>query len=213
MPILAAEPEIDPSPEARSRVHRGEVGSLEGDPETWDSQRDSFELLTAWSCLKRIRKWQVPPRWSGGDWFEEIEAETVAATVQAIKDFDPARGVPWGAFLRLRIRRAALARYRREWAYAIRRVSAEALDDYGTAEDGGFPLRESTVKLLQEALRQLPCSDIWLIEGLFWEGKTEANLAVFLGISQQAVNKRKRTILRTLRRLIESLAISTDYEL
>jgi len=171
---------------------------------------DSLEARTALRCLKRIRRWRVPPRWSQREWLEEVEAETTVATLQAVRDFDPARGVPWGAFLHLRIMRGALARYRREWAYAIRRISAGAMDEYETVEGGDSRLAEVLAKSLEEALGRLPHADNALIEGLFWEGKTEAKVAEFLGISQQAVNKRKRTIFRTLRRLIENLGEGAD---
>jgi RNA polymerase sigma factor (sigma-70 family) len=211
MPILPIEPELNSGmPSRRSRAQSGGVQARESVPESVHGRPDSLENLTARRCLKRIRRWRVPPRWSEREWLEEVEAETAVATLQALNDFDPGRGVPWGAFLSLRIMRAALARYRREWSYAIRRVSAGALDEYEAVDSGDFPLQEIIAKLLAEALGQLPHPDIWLIEGLFWEGKTEAKIAEYLGISQQAVSKRKRTILRTLRRRIEILDKSTD---
>jgi DNA-directed RNA polymerase specialized sigma24 family protein len=164
------------------------------------------ESVAALGCLRRIRRWRVPPRWSERDWFEEISAETAAAALQARRDFDPARGVPWEAFLRRRVMYSALARYRREWAHAIRRVSLEVIDDYGSPGANGLPHRETVARLIQEALGRLPRADALIIEGLFWGGKTEAGLADSLGITQQAVNKRKRTIFRTLHRVIETLA-------
>jgi RNA polymerase sigma factor (sigma-70 family) len=152
----------------------------------------------------------VPPLWSDRDWFEEIGAEVMVAALQAFREFDPARCVPWEAFLRRRVMTSALSRYRREWSYALRRVSAVALDEFGMAERRGLPSREALVALLQEALGRLPQPDAWLIESLFYEGKSEANLAECLGISQQAVNKRKRTIFKTLHDLIDGLAKNSD---
>jgi DNA-directed RNA polymerase specialized sigma24 family protein len=76
-----------------------------------------------------------------------------------------------------------------------------------------LPSREPIARLVQEALRRLPQPDAWLIEALFWEGKSEANLAERLGISQQAVNKRKWSIFKTLHRLIDNLAKNADTEL
>src|SRR5438309_4541813 len=100
----------------------------------------------------------------------------MAAVLQAARDFDPRRGVPWGAFLRQRIMQTALARHRREWSYAIRRISTAAVDEHATVEGGDFPSREATSGLLRDALNRLPRSDASLIEGLFWEGKSEASL-------------------------------------
>jgi RNA polymerase sigma factor (sigma-70 family) len=211
MPGLPVETEMNSGmPFRRSRAQNVEVQAGGSVPESAPGRPDSLEALTALRCLKRIRRWRVPPRWSGREWLEEVEAEATVATLQAIRDFDPGRGVPWEAFLRQRIMHAALARYRCEWSYAIRRVSAGALDECELVEDGEFSLQEIIAKLLEEALGQLPRSDISLIEGIFWEGKTEAKLAEFLGISQQAVNKRKRMIFRTLRRRIEALGKSPD---
>jgi DNA-directed RNA polymerase specialized sigma24 family protein len=105
---------------------------------------------------------------------------------------------------------SALSRYRREWSYALRRVPAAALDEFGAAERRGLPSREALIALLQEAVGRLPQPDARLIEGLFYEGKSEANLAECLGISQQAVNKRKRTIFKTLHHLIDELAKNSD---
>ena len=166
-------------------------------PERTSRRQEPLDWLALSGCLRRIRRWRVPPHWSSRDWSEEMGAEATLAALQAARDFDPTRGVPWEAFLRQRVRRAALARYRREWTYALRRVSVPALDEYG-AEGGGPPSREAVFALLQEALGRLPRSDVWLIEGLFWGGQTEARLARDLGVSQQAVSKRKKNILKFL---------------
>ena len=168
--------------------------------------RDSSEWCVISKCLRRIRRWRVPPRWSDRDWHEEMEAEASAAALQAKRDFDPTRGVPWEAFLYQRIVHSALARHRREWTFAIRRVSIKAWDEYEMTEGGSLPSREATHELLHDALGRLSAADARLIEGLFWEGKTEAGLGEDLEISQQAVSKRKRSILKTLRRVVEMIA-------
>jgi RNA polymerase sigma factor (sigma-70 family) len=180
-------------------------------------QASRGQELLEWSAtptyLRRIRRWRVPPHWSDRDWFEEIAAEATLAALQATRDFDPTRGVPWEAFLRQRVMHSALARYRREWTYATHWVSVATLDESGTVEGGGFPSSEAVFNLLQEALNRLPQTDVWLIEGLFWEGKTEARLAKVLGISQQAVSKRKKDILKNLSFLIKNILKISDLEL
>ncbi len=139
-----------------------------------------------------------------------MEAEATAAALQAMRDFDPTRGVPWETFLHLRIIHAALARHRREWAFAIHRVSITAWDESEMTKDGSLPSHEATLDLLQVAMRRLSASDSRLIKDLFWEGKTEAGLGKALGISQQAVSKRKRSILKTLKRVVEMTAKGSD---
>jgi DNA-directed RNA polymerase specialized sigma24 family protein len=205
---LPAEPVTNLSvPQSSGPTKAGGLESTEGSLASMSLGQDSLESRTAASCLKRIRRWRGPPRWSRSQWLEEIEAEVAAAILEARRDFNAARGVPWEAFLRLRIMSAALARYRREWTYALHRVQGATLEP--AARDDGPPW-ETAARLIAQALGQLPDQDIWLIEGLFWEGKSEAELAESLGISQQAVNKRKRTIFRDLRRLIEALTKSTE---
>jgi DNA-directed RNA polymerase specialized sigma24 family protein len=152
----------------------------------------------------------VPPQWGERDWFEEISAEASAAAMQAWRDYDPSRGVPWEAFLRRRVMSTALTRYRREWGHAMRQVSLEVTADLGSARCHGLPPRETVARLIAEALGRLPPADAVLIERLYWDGKTEAGLAADLGITQQAVNKRKRVIFRTLHRVIETLAKDLD---
>jgi len=208
MSKLSAESEMDSGAlQRREGAERGEFESTWGGLGSSPPGSDSLESRTVASCLKRIRRWRGPPRWSRWEWLEEIEAEVTIATLEARRDFNAARGVPWEAFLRLRIMNAALARYRREWTYALHRVQGAALEP--AARDDGPPW-ETAAKLITEVLGQLPDQDMWLIEGLFWEGKSESELAESLGISQQAVNKRKRTIFQYLRRLIEALTKSTE---
>ncbi len=140
-----------------------------------------------------------------------MEAEATAAALEAERVFDATRGVSWEAFLRLRIIHAALARYRAEWTYAIRWASAAVGDESGMAESVGLPSHEAIYTLLQDALRRLSPADARLIESLFWEGKTEVGLGKALGISQQAVSKRKKAIFKILRRTIDLLADGEDY--
>jgi hypothetical protein len=183
--------------------------------ESRDRAADPPEWVVILGCLRRIRGWRVPPHWSSRDWNEEIRAEAVAAALQAMRDFDQGRGIPREMFLRRRVMSAALNRYRREWSFAISRASETMRDCRGSGTIGapGLPSRDVLGGFLQEALRRLPRVDAWLIEGLFWDGKSEAKLAESLGISQQAVNKRKRSIFKTLHRLIDSLAKNTDFGL
>jgi len=191
------------------------------------SQRDSFTQDTVlerssrerpiqdWgvllkNSLRRILRWHIPPRWADQDWHDEIHSEIVLAALQAYKDFDASRGVPWEAFLRQRVLHTALARYRREWTYSLR-ISGESQSDLHVG-----PKRprssELTRKKLLSAVQRLPIRDVTLIESLFWGSKTESEMARRLGISQQAVNKRKRTILRQLERVLDSMELGAEIE-
>lgn len=62
---------------------------------------------------------------------------------------------------------------------------------------------QEDIRLLYEVLDSLEVEERLLIDELYFQGVTESELAKRLGISQQAVSKRKRKILKQLRKKIE----------
>jgi DNA-directed RNA polymerase specialized sigma24 family protein len=162
------------------------------------------------SCRRRINSWRIPPHWSFADWGEEVEAEASASAVQAEQDFDPGRRVPWEAFLRQRIMAAVLARYRREWGFEGRRSVPGPHDLSTIPSREARGLDEDDFTLILRALHHLSTSDLRIIEGIYWDGRTESVLAGEMGVSQQAVSKRKRTILRALREVLIALEKDDD---
>jgi DNA-directed RNA polymerase specialized sigma24 family protein len=148
--------------------------------------------------FRRIGAWRVPPNWSPRDWFEEMRAEAAAAAWLAELDFDPTRGVPLTAFVHQRVWARARARYRQEWAYALRCGAHPEGSERDVADDGLSPA--GAYESLRDCLERLSELHRGLIESLFWEEQTEAEVARTLSISQTAVSKRKRRILEQLRR-------------
>lgn len=69
---------------------------------------------------------------------------------------------------------------------------------------------EDTVELVilceqvRKAVDALPCAQRWLINALFFEGKTEQDVAQELQISQQAVSKRVRWALLKLKKFLKN---------
>lgn len=181
------------------RERQGEALISSGYPEAggWMEHR-----LPDWprlwgACRRRIGSWPIPPRWSAIDWHEEIAAEGIAAACKAIHKYDPGRGTALGTFVYIQVIAGALTRYRQEWSYA-RRCSSVGQDsipqvDDGTALDNG---REE----LGSAMSRLDDDDRRLLERLYWDGSTEAAVAGMMGISQQAVSKKKLKVLSELRR-------------
>jgi RNA polymerase sigma factor (sigma-70 family) len=161
--------------------------------------------MAIWTgCVRRIRAWQVPPHWCPRDWLEEALAQGAVAAWQALRDYDPERGVPLSAFVHQRILSSVWTRYRQEWAYALH--TDPVADTNGCADpsdDSDMAFQEQN--RLQSLLALLSESDRRLIEQLFLEGRTETELARELGISQQAVSKRKQKLLSRLRCSRESL--------
>jgi RNA polymerase sigma factor (sigma-70 family) len=162
-------------------------------------QQRGLDWRLVWTgCARRIRTWRLPPHWSPGDWSDEVFAQGLWAAWQALGDFDATRGVPLNAFVRQRILTSVLTRYRREWAYAIH--CGTDVETRGTAGQAGDPLLAAEAKnALEDAVATLPKPERSLITSLFYDGVTENQVADSLGISQPAVNKRKRKILDKLR--------------
>ncbi len=128
-----------------------------------------------------------------------MEAEATAAACEAQRDFDPTRGVPLAAFIHRRVLARALTRYRREWAYGRRcklRRENDHLDDATTESFSAIDVSE----MLQRSLDRLPEHHRRLLVCVYWEGKTEAEVARILGCSQPAISNCRRRVLERLRR-------------
>jgi DNA-directed RNA polymerase specialized sigma24 family protein len=165
-------------------------------------------------CFKRICGWRVPPNWSVTDWREEIRAHGLAAAYQASHDFDASRGVPLDAFVYERVIARAYSRYRQEWAYGLRCISETdgvVPDGWNMCLPGECCVQYPKLSIepdpayqgLRDTLGLLSESNRHLIMQLFWEGQTETNIAGALGISHQAVSKRKRAVIQKLRAWLE----------
>ena len=170
---------------------------------SWDHELSA----TLERCLKRICGWQPPPNWSDVDWFHEITAHANCAVCQAERDFDPSRGVPLGGFAYQRVLARAFTRYRQEWTYARRHKSdsESGESDEASRFDVGVAAPEPTPFWhadLHSALAALPDIDRSIIEQIFLHERTETEMANRIGISQPAVNKRKRLGLLKLREML-----------
>ena len=184
---------------------RGSERCLEGPTRVQGGvqEEEIVEWVEVWrGCEKRLNHWRVPPRWSRRDWQEEMRAEGAAAALGALERFRPELNVPLKVYLRMRIMGQVLARYRKEWSYALR----QGVLEWGLLR---VPLADSERALMAnqdvtEALAHLDAPDRCLIERIFWLNETEAEIGRTLGLTQQAVNKRKKSIIRTLRLVIES---------
>jgi hypothetical protein len=154
------------------------------------------------SCLRRIFRWRAPRNWSVSDWRKEMRAEAAYAAWQAVCDYDPSVGVPFGAFAHQRVLTATLTRYRQEWTYAGRLAQ-----EYDPESCDSRRLDSSASAVFdawsRHALTRLTKSDLWLVEQLFLKDRTEADIARQLGITQQAVSKRKRASVMQLRRYVD----------
>jgi DNA-directed RNA polymerase specialized sigma subunit len=118
------------------------------------------------------------------------------AALEAVAHYDPGRQVSVAAFLRMRVLGRAITRYRQEWRYGVRHVACGEQVRHVQCHQG--PSTPPSVDSLGGILGTLTPNDQWLITRLFWEGETEADVARKLGLTQQAVSKRKKTLMKVL---------------
>jgi DNA-directed RNA polymerase specialized sigma24 family protein len=153
---------------------------------------------TLWArCWARIRTWQVPPRWSPGEWRDEARAQGALAACEAHRAFEPGRQVPLDAFLYLRVVESVWTRYRQEWSFG-RRCRPDATLPDRPAAGLDWPDSELLDRLVS-MLGNLSEGEQRLIRRLFWDGRTEDELALELGVTRQAINLRKQKLLHGLR--------------
>lgn len=158
-------------------------------------------LLVLAQCMRRVRRWRVPPHWSASEWYEEALSEATAAVHEAICRFDPDRGIELKWYVRRRILLRVLGRYRKEWAFGLRWLSS----DDATADRGMAPIAPRVdERELRTAMNSLTGAERQLMKALFWERRTESDLARKMGISQQMVSRRKLLILLKLRRALDA---------
>ncbi len=156
-----------------------------------------------WSAyVRRAHNWKVPPRWGPRDWWEELDAEALAAAYAAVRAYHDSRGLTRSSYVFHRMVATTMTRFRREWAYGLSFLRSPSEEPMVISDDDRVVALEEGQQLCA-ALGRLKDSDRRLIERLFWEGCSEAEIATDSGISQQATSKRKLRVLRQLRRVIE----------
>jgi RNA polymerase sigma factor (sigma-70 family) len=150
-------------------------------------------------CIRQIGTWRAPPNWSRSDWLKQVRSLAASAAWEALSHYDPSRGVPLDAFLRLSVMAAVRTQYRQEWVYALRFLPQANGPEPDSPKDRSLPsveLHES----LREILAKLSPADRWVMSQFFWQGATEAEVARNVGVSQPAMSKRKARIIESLRR-------------
>lgn len=169
-------------------------------------------------ALHQARQWRCPLHWDGNEWQKELDAIAQAAAFEACFYFDEQRGMTLETFVFWQVLTALRDFHRREWAYfAFRCGHLTKVSDEGEAGEGGESAEVceevATEGLEQEwrrylifwALERLSERERQVINRLYWDGRTEAEIAHELGISQQAVSKIKRKAIQKLRELLEGL--------
>ncbi|MGC9260024.1 MAG: sigma factor-like helix-turn-helix DNA-binding protein [Phycisphaerae bacterium] len=149
-------------------------------------------------CLARVRRWKAPPNWSRRQWLEEVAAQAELAVAVAC----PAAGKPATVSvnantLESHILNQVRTRHRQECSFCWhcgRRLVCEPAEELNDLDDAVGPM----VLQLAGAVAQLAEPDRRLIKLLYWQHRTESEVAADFGVSQQAISKRKRRIIAQL---------------
>ncbi len=147
-------------------------------------------------CMARVQRWKVPPNWSRRQWLEEAsaQAELAAIACQTVGKSVAAPGIV-NAY-DSRIHNSVLHRYRQEWSFA-RHCGLPVLREPVEKDDPEDEL-SAMLPCIPNALGKLSEPDRRLIQMLYWEHHSELQIAADMGVTQQAISKRKRRILSTL---------------
>ncbi len=154
-------------------------------------------------CLRRVRRWHVPPNWTKPQWMEEAQAQAQAEVAAALAHDGAAEIAAFRPQLASRILNSVLKRYRQEWSF-VRRCGRNIIVE-PPAPDCQASGSETAGSPLEQALAQLPDADRSLLQSLYWQQCTESQVAVDWGISQQAISKRKRRIFKRLAANLQDL--------
>jgi DNA-directed RNA polymerase specialized sigma24 family protein len=158
---------------------------------------DPIDWPSLWArCWSRIRTWQSPPHWSPRQWWDEAHAQGALAACEAIRAFEASRLVPLDAFLYCRVVESVWTRYRQECHFGRRCRPDIRLPEL--AAPGAERPDGALLERLEAILRTLDEGELRLIRQLFWDGRFDDELARELGLTRQAVNKRKQKLLRRL---------------
>ncbi len=156
--------------------------------------------VAAREALTRTYRWRVPFNWTRPQWREEMLSEVALAVIEL--SWETAMELPTNsAHFQSMIQNKLLRRYRQEWAFNkhFGRQMVNEPTDYHRPDMEDLHLR------LQVSMDALPEKDRLLIRQLYWEKRTETQIASEAGVSVPAICKRKKRLLCHLRNLLENI--------
>jgi DNA-directed RNA polymerase specialized sigma24 family protein len=136
---------------------------------------------------------------------EEISEQAMLAAIVELAP-DAAAELPRNSRrVRSHIQNALLQRYRQEWSFN-RRFGGRIVGEPAQPDDAD---RDSLFngQALHAALAALSASDRQLIAQLYWENRTESQIAAEAGVSVPAICKHKRRIFRDLAENLKNIKL------
>jgi hypothetical protein len=113
-----------------------------------------------------------------------------AGRLRGVRAFEASRLVPLDAFLDRRVVASVWTRYRQEYSFGCRCPPDASLPEL--AAPGAERPDGALFERLEAILPTLDEGELRLIRQLFWDGRSEDELAREMGVTRQAVNKRKQ---------------------
>ncbi len=156
--------------------------------------------VAARQALGRLWRWRVPANWSRPQWEEEISSEVAVAVMEFTRGYTVSEPQSGTRYLRSKIQNKVLNRYRQEWAFSkhIAHPIVTEPTDSDHLERGHGHLA------LQEAVAALSESDRRLIQQLYWEKRSQTQIAAEAGVSVPAICKRNKRILCRLKGVLKN---------
>ncbi len=154
--------------------------------------------IVAGQSLSRAYQWRYPFNWTRPQWWEEISSEAALAVIELsrVTTLDMPTDITRCQNM---IQNRLLKHYRRELAF--NKYCGQQIDNEPTALQDP---QQGEVQLdLQMAMNRLPARDRLLIQQLYWEKRTESQIAAEAGVSVPAICKRKKRILCHLRNILK----------
>src|SRR5262245_26515898 len=90
-------------PTSKKSVRSAGVTGELMDHSRWEQHERGDLAPIIQTAMCRVRSWFTPPNWSTAGWLEEAGQIARIAAWEAAHDYDAARGVPFAAYLHLRI--------------------------------------------------------------------------------------------------------------
>jgi len=171
----------------------------------------------ALEAVRRACRWKPPCNWDAQQWKEELQSVAYLATLEAQRDYDPARGVAEEQFVLSRTLSALLTYYRREWRFAHRCsllvVAPENEGDceHNLLEQEPDPEAERFVEdicrsdALQRVMRRLSAREREVLYLYFWEQLTDRQIADRLGVAPASVIVYKKRGLGKIRSVLDTI--------
>ena len=192
------------------------VNSFNGhSPEADQASFHDLLLAIVADSFRRLRHWRPPLNCSSPDWEKELLQVAWLSALEAVRDFNPAQGIAFGAFVYNRIRSGSRTWHRREKSHSARVISQPpepAFNEDGndvqsltTGMPSSPPSDPELFLILREAIANLTEQQHRVIHAYFWQGYNETEIGAEEGVSQDTVSERKRAALRSLQETLSKV--------